>query len=84
MGLSEPGKNSHSQLGGIFVGENGTIEIVRGAFTADSPELRKNAPPMLPEGKGEDVPHLKNFVECVMSRKQTNADVETAHCATTL
>jgi predicted dehydrogenase len=82
--LSEPGKNSHSQLGGIFVGDSGRIEIVRGDFTADPPELRKNAPPVLPEGKGEDVPHLKNFVECVMSRKQTNADVETAHRATTL
>jgi hypothetical protein len=66
------------------VGENGTIEIKRGDFTADPPDLRNKAPPVLPEGKGEDVPHLKNFVECVMSRKQTNADVETAHCATTL
>ena len=82
--LSEPGKNSHSQLGGIFVGENSTTEIVRGDFTADPPELRRNAPPVLPEGKGEDVPHLKDFVECVMSRKQTKADVETAHRATTL
>jgi hypothetical protein len=46
--------------------------------------LRKGSPDVLPEGKGEDVPHLKNFVECVKSRKQTNADVETAHRATTL
>ena len=82
--LQEPGKNSHSQLGGIFVGENGTIEIVRGDFTTDRPELRKNSPDVLPEGKGEDVPHLKNFVECVKSRKLTNADVDTAHRATTL
>ena len=36
------------------------------------------------EGKGEDVPHLKNFVQCVQTRKKTNADVETAHRATTL
>ncbi len=82
--LQEPGKNSHSQLGGIFVGENGTIEIIRGDFTTDRPELKKNSPPVLPEGKGEDVPHLKNFVECVKSRKLTNADVDTAHRATTL
>jgi predicted dehydrogenase len=82
--LQEPGKNSHSQLGGIFVGEKGTIEIVRGDFTSDRPEFKKNSPPVLPEGKGEDVPHLKNFVQCVMSRKKTNADAETAHRATTL
>ena len=82
--LEEPGKNSHSQLGGIFVGEKGTIEIVRGDYTADPPELRKNSPDVLPEGKGEDVPHLRNFVQCVASRKLTNADVETAHRATTL
>lgn len=82
--LEEPGKNSHSQLGGIFEGENGTIEIVRGDFSTDRPELRKESPPVLPEGKGEDVPHLKNFVECVHSRKKPNADVETAHRATTL
>jgi len=82
--LGEPGKNSHSQLGGIFEGTNGTIEIVRGDFIADRPELKKDSPPVLPEGKGEDVPHLKNFVESVKSRQQTNADVETAHRATTL
>lgn len=82
--LEEPGKNSHSQLGGIFVGEKGTIEIVRGDYTANPPELRKGSPDVLPEGKGEDVPHLRNFVDCVRSRKVTNADVETAHRATTL
>ena len=82
--LEEPGKNSHSQLGGIFVGENGTIEIIRGDFITNRPELKKGSPPVLPEGKGEDVPHLKNFVECVKSRKLTNADVETAHRATAL
>ncbi len=83
--LEEPGKNSHSQLGGIFIGEKGRIQIVRGDFTADPPELRsKGSPDMLPEGKGEDVPHLKNFVQCVMSRKKPNADVEIAHRATTL
>jgi hypothetical protein len=82
--LEEPGKNSHSQLGGIFVGTNGTIEIARGDFITDRPELKKNSPPVLPEGKGEDVPHLKNFVASVQSRKTTYADVETAHRATTL
>ena len=83
--LEEPGKNGHSQLGGIFVGEKGRIQIIRGDFTADPPELRsKGSPDALPEGKGEDVPHLKNFVQCVASRKRPNADVGIAHRATTL
>ncbi len=83
--LEEPGKTGHSQLGGTFIGEKGRIQIVRGDFTSDPPELRaKGAPDALPEGKGEDVPHLKNFVQCVMSRKTPNADVAIAHRATTL
>jgi predicted dehydrogenase len=82
--LEEPGKNSHSQLGGIFVGEEGRIQILRGDYTADPPELRKGAPDPTPEGKGEDVFHLKNFIECVRTRARPNADVEIAHRATTL
>src|SRR5581483_10988587 len=79
--LEEPGKNSHAQLGGIFLGERGRIHIIRGNYTADPPELRDGAPDPTPEGKGEDVFHLKNFLDCVRTRKKPNADVETAHRA---
>ena len=82
--LEEPGKNSHAQLGGIFVGDQGRIQILRGNYTADPPELRQHAPDPTKEGKGEDVFHLKNFLECVRTRKKPNADVEIAHRATTL
>jgi hypothetical protein len=86
--LEEPGKNSHAQLGGTFVGTSGTIQILRGNYVANSPDLKaaldKNSPPPTPEGKGEDTFHLKNFLESVRSRKKPNADVETAHRATTV
>jgi predicted dehydrogenase len=86
--LEEPGKNSHAQLGGTFVGTSGTIQILRGNYVANTPDLKaaldKNSPPPTPEGKGEDTFHLKNFLESVRSRKKPNADVETAHRATTV
>ena len=82
--LEEPAKDGHSQLGGILVGEKGRIQILRGSYITDRPELMKGAPGPTPEGRGEDVFHLKNFLECVRTRKQPNADVETAHRATTL
>ncbi|MCL5743340.1 MAG: gfo/Idh/MocA family oxidoreductase, partial [Acidobacteria bacterium] len=82
--LDEPCKDGHDQLGAIFHGTKGTIKIIRGNFTADPAELKKGAPDALPEGKGEDAPHLRNFFECLRTRKRPNADVEIAHRATTL
>jgi predicted dehydrogenase len=82
--LEEPGKSGLDQLGGTLIGENGTIRILRGDYTADPPELRKGAPGITPLGHGEDTFHLKNFIECVRSRKKPNADAETAHRATSL
>jgi hypothetical protein len=82
--LEEPGRAGLDQLGGVFHGENGTIHILRGSFTSDRPELMKDAPDPTPMGKGEDVAHLRNFFECVRSRKKPHADVETAHRATTV
>jgi len=82
--LEEPGKTGLSQLGATFIGENGTIKIERGDYTADPPELRKGAPPVTPLGRGEDAFHLKNFIECVRTRKKPNADVEIGHRATSL
>jgi predicted dehydrogenase len=86
--LEEPGKNSHSQLGGVFVGSEGRIQILRGNYIASTPELgagtNKDAPPPTPEGKGEDVFHLRNFLDCMRTREKPNADVETAHRATSV
>jgi predicted dehydrogenase len=71
-------------LGAIFIGEKGRIEIPRGDYTADPKELRENAPPTTPQGPKESIPHIQNFFDCMRSRKPTNADPETGHRATTL
>jgi predicted dehydrogenase len=82
--LEEPGRAGLDQLGAVFQGDNGRIHILRGSFTTDRPELMKQAPDPTPMGKGEDAAHLRNFIECVRSRKKPYADVETAHRATTV
>jgi hypothetical protein len=60
------------------------MQILRGDFVTDRPELKKGAPDVTPEGRGEDTFHLRNFLSCVRTRKDPNADVETAHRATTM
>ncbi|MGE5645196.1 MAG: Gfo/Idh/MocA family protein [Acidobacteriota bacterium] len=82
--LEQPVINDHQQLGAIFAGEKGRIQILRGNAIADDPALLEGAPDPTPEGKGEDAAHLRNFFECMRTRKKPNADVETAHRATTL
>jgi predicted dehydrogenase len=74
----------HQQLGAIFEGTNGRIQIVRGDFVTDRPELKKGAPDVIVEGPGEDGPHLANFFECIKTRKKPNADVEIGHRSTTV
>ncbi len=77
-------KRGMEDLGAIFIGDKGKIEILRGDFTANPKELRDNAPPITPQGPKESIPHLENFLSCIRTRKTPNADVETGHRATTL
>ncbi len=81
--LSGP-KRDHADLGAIFIGDKGRIEIKRGTYTAEPDELLKGAPDPTPEGKGEDAMHLKNFFDCLRSRNLPNADVEIGHRSTTV
>jgi predicted dehydrogenase len=71
-------------LGAIFVGDKGRIEILRGDYTADPKELRNGAPPVTPQGPKESIPHFENFFECIRTREKPHADAETGHRATTL
>jgi predicted dehydrogenase len=83
--LKLEGKNRGMEdLGAIFIGDKGKIEILRGDYTADPKELRDGAPPVTPQGPKESIPHFENFFECIRSRKPTHADAETGHRATTL
>lgn len=77
-------KRKHEDLGGIFIGERGRIEIKRGLFTAEPDSLYKGAPESTIEGPGEDLPHLENFFQCMRSRQKPNADVEIGHRSTTV
>ena len=78
-------KRGYEDLGAIFIGEKGRIEIMRGKCAADPPDLLKGAPEDTPApAAGEAIPHLKNFFECMRTRKKPNADVETAHRSTTV
>jgi predicted dehydrogenase len=74
----------HQQLGAIFEGTNGRIQIIRGDFTSSRPELKKGAPDITTEGPGENVFHINNFVECIKTRKLPNADVEIGHRSNTV
>lgn len=84
----EPRKETHEDLGAIFVGEKGRIEILRGDFRAEPKELeaqlRKDAPEPTPEGPNECAEHLGNFFDCIRTRKKPLADVEIGHRSTTL
>lgn len=83
--LANPRREGYDDLGAIFVGEKGTIEIVRGSARANPPELLKDAPPDYPSVRpGEVVAHFDNFFECMRTRKEPNAGAEIAHRATTV
>ena len=77
-------RRGHEDLGAIFVGDKGKIEIKRGRYTANPKDLLQGAPEPTPEGKLESVPHLKDFFECMRTRQKPNADAETGHRATTV
>ena len=74
----------HQQLGAIFIGSKGRMQIVRGDFNTDIESLKKGAPDVTKEGPGECVFHLNNFFDCIKSRKKPNADVEIAQRSTTV
>jgi predicted dehydrogenase len=82
--LEQPKIDDHQQLGGIFHGANGEIQILRGDFKTDRPELKQGAPDVIVEGPGENAHHIRNFVEAVKTRSKPNADVEIAHRSTTV
>jgi len=78
-------KRHYEDLGAIFIGDKGKIEIIRGHCIADPPELLKGAPPDIKApGPGEGIEHVKDFFKCVRTRRKPNADVEIAHRSTTI
>ena len=82
VSLEQPKIDDHQQLGAIFQGTDGELQILRGSFKTNRPELHQGAPDPTKEGPGESTPHVRNFVECIRSRQLPNADVEIGHRST--
>lgn len=75
----------HQQLGAIFEGTKGRMQIIRGDFTCEErPEFKRHAPEALKEGPGENSYHIRNFLQCMRTRKKPNADIEIAHRSTSV
>jgi hypothetical protein len=75
--------------GGMFFGERGRIAIDRNRFRADPPDLITDPPdPALAkiwEGPGIVArPHLQNWIDCIKTRREPNAPVETGHRTVTV
>lgn len=70
--------------GAVFIGEKGKISIDRGKFVVTPEELGR---PRVPEGAtrpAENDDHMRNWFECMKSRKLPAADVEIGHRSATV
>lgn len=77
-------RHTMEDLGAIFRGQKGSIEILRGHARANPAELLRDAPADTPGGPKESIPHIANFIDCVRTRKKPAADAEVGHRATTV
>jgi hypothetical protein len=74
------------QMGGIFIGEKGKIEINRNRLAANPRELTKDAPPPADKSEFASVSneHIRNWVDCMRTRKKTAAPATIGHRSTTI
>jgi predicted dehydrogenase len=68
--------------GGIIVGEKGTVSIDRGRISSDPEDLALDIMKRRPRGFNSN--HVANWLECVRSRREPNADVEIGHRSATV
>jgi hypothetical protein len=76
---------SNKERGGVtFEGSDGWVWVTRGAIEANPKSLlsAEAAPDDIHLYKSDD--HHRNFIDCVMSRKQPIAPAETAHRSITI
>jgi predicted dehydrogenase len=76
--------NSSIDDGGLeFRGTDATLKINRGGFTIYREGAEKGQNPVLTETSFKDgtITHMENFFECVKTRKEPNAPVETGVAA---
>ena len=76
--------NSSIDDGGLeFRGTDATLKINRGGFTIFREGAEKGQNPVLTETSFKDgtITHMENFFDCVKTRKEPNAPVETGVAA---
>jgi hypothetical protein len=67
-------------FGGIFHCEKGTITIDRGVCKSDPPEIARE----IVKSIKNSCLHTENWIACIKSREQPNADIEIGHRAATI
>jgi predicted dehydrogenase len=74
------------QMGGVFVGEKGKIEINRNKLASNPPDLIKGAPPPADKSEFASVSHehISNWVNCMRTREKTVAPAAVGHRSTTI
>jgi predicted dehydrogenase len=77
--------------GGRFIGEKGSIDIWRNNFKIDAPGVTLDLPPQEEIAKWHDKRalwqaqyHMKNWLDCIVSRQTPTADVEIGHRSVSL
>ena len=70
--------------GATFIGEKGTITIIRGNYECDPVGLDKDPLPADAERVYESNNHMQNFYDCVKSREDPIMKIENGHRVATL
>mgnify|MGYP001107425859 FL=1 len=70
--------------GATFIGDRGRITIFREGYECDPPELDKDPLPSGAVRVYESDDHMKNFFQCVVSRKDPIMTIEAGHSVATL
>ena len=65
-------------FGGIFIGQQGKIEINRGRFACNPKNL------LAPFTGSQTESHVANWLDCIETREQPNAPVEVGHLITSV
>lgn len=74
------------RMGGIFIGEQGKIEINRNRLASNPPELIRDAPPPADRSEYASVSHehIRDWVSCMRARRPTVAPFSVGHRAMTI
>ena len=91
IALTLAGGHDDIQSGTKWIGTEGWVWVDRSGFAASNPEWKKykNLPDELAKIRlyeypnNEGTTHWKNFLDCIKSRKETIAPVQTAHHSAT-